>query len=495
MALAIERTEFEPHEYDAFSDKLAASRRALETLLSRPGFGVGERTIGSELELSIVDQDGKAFHINRKILAEHPHPQLQLELNRFNLEFNLSPTPIAGRPFAAMREEIIRVLSMLEATATGLGGRIASIGILPTLTTADLEITALTDLPRYRALNNAIRALRQGDFAIRISGQDPLVLSWDNVTLEGANTSFQVHLRAAPDEFAALYNAAQMVTPLAAAIAANSPTFLGHRLWDETRVALFKQAVDSRAPNPREWRRAARVPFGHGWVRRGAYELFAETIALYPPLLPVLDEEDPAAVIRRGDLPRLRELRLHQGTVWQWNRAIYDPAAGGHLRIEMRALPSGPTPIDMAANAAFLIGLTLGVAPEINRLLPGFPFRYAEYNFYRSAQSGLDAQLLWPTRGPTSPEEVSARALIRRYIAVAEDGLAAAGVDSAEIKEMMDVIMARLESGTTPARWQRRVLERLGKTQPGSEELAHMQELYIQACHSGKPVVEWSTEI
>ncbi len=495
MGLAIEQTEFEPSAYDAFSDKLAASLTALEEILCHPGFGVGERTIGSELELSIVDKDGRAFHINRKILAENPHPQLQLELNRFNVEYNLKPALLAGRPFSAMATEIADAIAMLNATADGFGGRIVPIGILPTLTPDDLEVSALTDLPRFRALNNAIRALRQRDFAIRISGQDPLVQSCDNVTLEGANTSFQVHLRAAPDEFAALFNAAQMVTPLGTAIAANSPTFLGHRLWDETRVALFKQAVDSRAPNPREWRRAARVPFGHGWVRRGAYELFAETVALYPPLLPVLDEEDPAALLSRGELPRLRELRLHQGTVWQWNRAIYDPGAGGHLRIEMRALPSGPTPRDMAANAAFVVGLTLGLAPQVNRLLPGFPFRYAEYNFYRAAQSGIDAQLLWPTRGPTSPEEVTVTALIRRQLPVAEDGLAAAGVDSAEIKEMMDVIRTRLESGTTPAGWQRRVLERLGGPQPGREDLVRMQELYIDACRTGIPVGEWSDEV
>ena len=83
--------------------------------------------------------------------------------------------------------------------------------------------------------------MRQAPFEININGPDHLVTTSDSVTLEGANASFQVHLRIDPKRFADTFNAAQLVTPLAVAIGANSPLFLGHRLWDETRLALFKQ--------------------------------------------------------------------------------------------------------------------------------------------------------------------------------------------------------------------------------------------------------------
>ena len=148
-----------------------------------------------------------------------------------------------------------------------------------------------------------------------------------------------------------------MLTAPVLAASGNSPTFLGHRLWHETRVALFKQAGDDRPPDRTpSGGMPPRVGFGNGWVREGALELFCESVALHEPLLPVCGGENPRACARAGGIPRLDELRLHHGTVWKWNRPVYDPAYGGHLRIELRALPSGPTLCDMLANAAFLVG-------------------------------------------------------------------------------------------------------------------------------------------
>src|SRR4030095_4855424 len=99
---------------------------------------------------------------------------------------------------------------------------------------------------RSGALNNGIRRLRQEPFQVRIDGADPLELAADDVGLEGANTSFQIHLRVDPDRFAAHFNAAQLATGPVLAVAGNSPTFLGHRLWEETRGAVVQQAVGDR---------------------------------------------------------------------------------------------------------------------------------------------------------------------------------------------------------------------------------------------------------
>src|SRR6185295_167540 len=173
-------------------------------------------------------------------------------------------------------------------------GRVTTIGILPTLRAADLEAGALTDLPRFRALSAGIRRLRRAPFQVAIDGEDPLTLSCDDVTLEGANTSLQLHLRVAPDAFARTYNAAQIATAPVLAAAGNSPLFLGHRLWEETRVALFRQATDDRHDPSVEWR-PARVSFGHGWVRHGALELFTESVLQHAPLLPIVSAEDALA--------------------------------------------------------------------------------------------------------------------------------------------------------------------------------------------------------
>jgi len=200
-------------------------------------------------------------------------------------------------------------------------------------------------------------------------------------------TSFQVHLKVDPEHFASHFNAAQLAIGPVLAVAGNSPTILGHRLWEETRVALFKQALDDRDAPGRSSRRICRVAFGTGWIANGAMELLEESVRLHEPVLPVLSEECPLERVAAGQVPALEELRLHQSTVWRWNRAIYDPAGGGHLRIEAWALPAGPTVVDMLANAAFLLGLTLPLAPDADAWMRQVRFRQAHHNFYRAGHS------------------------------------------------------------------------------------------------------------
>ena len=267
-----------------------------------------------------------------------------LEIDRFNLELNLPPAPLAGRPFAAMASELDQALGIVRRAAAWHGGRVVMVGNPPH--------------PRAR----------------RPRGRQQLV--------PGAPAG-------RPRRFADHFNAAQLATGPVLAVAGNSPTFLGHRLWQETRVALFKQAIDDRDAAGRCSRRISRVAFGTGWVRSGPLELLEESVRLHEPVLPVVGPEQPLDRLDRGDgVPALEELRLHQGTVWRWNRAIYDPAGGGHLRIELRALPSGPTVTDLLANAAFLLGLTLALAGDAGTLVRRFPFQQAHHNFYRAAQFG-----------------------------------------------------------------------------------------------------------
>jgi len=366
------------------------------------------------------------------------------------------------------------------------------IGILPTLCAEELDSSVMSDLPRYRALSSSLRRLRDGPFCVHINGPEPLTVTCSDVTLEGATTSFQIHLRVNPQDFARVYNAAQLVTPVALALSANSPIFLQHRLWEETRVALFKQAIDSRKAQEGSWQPPARVSFGHGWVRQGAFELFAEAVALHPPLLPVMSLEDPMECLRRGQLPQLEELRLHQGTVWRWNRAIYDASADGHVRVELRALPSGPTPIDMVANTAFLIGLTLGMRPQIDKILHQFPFEYAHRNFYRSAESGMGAMLVWPNAATHGLREISVCALAKELLPVAEQGLEEFGVDKQEIQTMLNVIRERLDACINGARWQLHRMEQYEKRgQARPIALTNMLEDYLRASRTGAPVSQW----
>src|SRR6266516_3003276 len=493
MGTDIDQEEFDERDYSRFAERLGECLSALGQLLERPGFGAGPATLGAELEVFLVDGAARPLPHNQAIRAAVADPRVTVELDRFNLELNASPVQLAGRPFATLGGELNVLLARVADAARHHAGRLALIGILPTLSQADLGPGAMTDVPRYRALNSGLRRLRQDPFRIRIAGQDPLELATEDVALEGANSSFQVHLRVDPADFTRTYNAVQLATAPVLAVSGNSPTFLGHRLWDETRIAVFKQSVDDRhGHGPR--RRLARTALGTGWLRGGALELFTESVRLHQPLLPVLCDRRLSACGTGGaggagrQAPPLDELRLHQGTVWRWNRAIYDPASGGHLRIEMRTLPAGPTVADMLANAAFLVGLSLWLAEQDQRWTYALPFERAEHGFYRAAEQGLSALLIWPSGQRDQVRTLPARELVAELVPAARRGLLQAGVAAAEADWLLDVISARASSGQTGAAWQRATLAAAERSHDRERALAVMLDRYLQCAETGRPV-------
>lgn len=494
MGLPIDKERFTEAEYARFQERLARELVALRALLERPGFGRGPESLGAELESSIVDGSGQVLPVNEAVLEGSEDPRLQLELVAFNLEANLTPMPARGASLSTLEAELDETLSLMEELCVVQGGHVAPIGIVPSLRAEDVGQSRITPQARYRALVTGVERLQPSPLHIDIHGpEESLAIQSETAAIEGSNTSFQVHLRVDPEKYADTYNAAQLATPIALALGANSPFFFGKVLWDETRVPLFKQSLAGRTMPPGEWHPVVRVPFGHGWVRKGIFELFAESVALHPPILAPSAEEEPSLrIVHEGGVPELRGLRLHQGSIWQWNRAVYDPAGGGHVRIELRALPAGPTPIDMAANAAFLLGLVAALREEVDHLLPAFPFRYAEHNFYRAAQRGLDAVLLWPTGRAPSPEERPLLELVDELLPRAEEGLDRLGVDAADIARYLAVIRARRESKTTSARWLRRGLGRLEAGTGREEALARLTLAYLDRVRSRAPVHTWT---
>jgi gamma-glutamyl:cysteine ligase YbdK (ATP-grasp superfamily) len=491
MGIEIKNTSFATVDFQAFTARLEENLDALYQLAGTPKWGQGPASLGAELEMYIVDQAGSPLHANQEIEADANDPQLTLELNRYNLEYNLSPYMISEGAFAATEQEICQRLAHLRSVAAQRGGRIVPIGILPTLRQSDFGAHCVTDRRRYHALVQQLIQRRGDEFRIDINGRDPLQLDMADITLEGANTSFQVHYRVNPADYADTYNAIQLMTPLAVAIGANSPTLFGHSLWHETRIPLFKQSIDTRHVDRYSWNEPPRVSFGQGWARRGAGELFREVVRIYQPLLPICSELSPVEEIAEGKTPSLAELRLHQSTVWLWNRPIYDDVGGGHLRIEMRALPAGPTPVDMVANAAFLIGLAEGIRPQIHRLLPAIPFGIAEYNFYRGAQHGLDAKLVWPELDQAGYREQPICEIIEKLLPVAQQGLDAIGVPAEESARYLGVIEHRLARRQTGAIWQQKTLEKLKQRMPRDAALHELLEVFIRHSLDNQPVAEW----
>lgn len=492
MGLAVDRQTFTASDFTQYGQRLDENLAALAMLLERPGFGDfgDQRKIGSEVELYLIDEAGRPARLNQEIQSSLNDPQVTLELNRFNLEFNSAPALLQQQPITALAEQITGAINRINKCAAPLGGCALPIGILPTAHQGDFGFPAMTDLPRYHALTKQLQSIRGGPFQVHISGEDELNVSMEDVTLEGANTSFQLHYQVRPAEFADTYNALQLVTPLLVACAANSPLVFGRQLWHETRIPLFKQSIDCRPYDP-DHPRPARVNFGHAWVRKGAMELFSEAVRLYRPLLPICSGENAIAVVDSGGIPALGELRLQQGSVWLWNRPVYDPADGGHLRIEARALPAGPTVADMMANTVLTLGLMELLRTQVDKLLVGLPFEYCERNFYRAAQLGLAAEISWPDATQNQLIYRSCGAILRHLLPQLPAALERIGLARDQYVPALKVIEERLATGQTGAVWQIRAKQSLQRHMPAEQALQQLVQVYQRNSLSDKPVAQW----
>ena len=486
MGESVYKDEFSPAEFREFSIRLENQLGILREVIQEPQFSRWEPTIGAELEVYLANNRFEPAPINQQLLDMANHPQLTEELNKYNLEFNLSPVAAQGTAFATVEDELRGCLDMLQGLAQSIDSQVIPIGILPTLRDKHLSLDHMTDRARYHALNKGVMRVRNGGFHIDISGEDHLSLHGEGVTVEGANTSFQVHLQVPADRFATYFNSAQFTTPLVLAMASNSPLIAGCRLWQESRIALFKQSIDLRERSNQHWRQPARVSFGHGWVRDSLWELFAGNVALYEPLIPLLSEEEDS-----GTPPRLPELCLHHGTIWPWNRAVYSHLGGGHVRIEFRFLPAGPTVLDMIANAALCIGWALGVGDSIDQYAARLPFKFVEYNFYRAAQDGLEAKLIWPMKHRGGLEERPVRQLIEEFLPRARQGLDQLDLDKADVDRLWNIIEERFDTGQTGSVWQLKTFEKYRKTMDVGESCRRMLADYVVNITDSKPVARW----
>lgn len=488
MGEDVSATTFTLEDTMRYRHKLRRCLDVLRLMLDDLVFDADSLKTGLEVEVNIVDNDAQPAMRNAEILQAFANPTFQRELGRFNLEINVPPRLIAGEGLAAYEHFIRSSLTMADEYAHHVGTCLVLIGILPTLTEAHTVLANLTPVPRYLVLNREILGARGGNIDIDIAGQERLAVRTDSIGPEAACTSVQFHIQVPADRFANYWNASQAIAGPQLAAGANSPFVFGRRLWDETRIALFEQAADTRSEELRTQGVRPRVWFGERWIT-STTELFEENLRYFPPLLPLLDDEDPVQVFRDGGVPRLPELRLHNGTVYRWNRPVYDIMDGRpHLRVENRVLPAGPTVVDMLANAAFYFGLTRALAEADDSVWNHMAFSIAAQNFRRGAEHGLRATMWWPGHG-----ELPAGGLIRdQLLPLAADGLDRFGTDPAVRDRLLGIIEGRCATGRTGAVWQAETvaaLERAGQSR--REALAGMLHRYMTLMHTNTPVHTW----
>ena len=357
MGEDVTATVFSREDRQRYRDKVKRNLDVFARMLRESRFDDDNRSIGLEIELNLTDEAGDPAMANAEVLEKIADDAFVTELGQFNIEINIPPFVLEGEIFDRLEQRIRDSLNAAEDKSRLAGAHMMIVGILPTLGEQHLHARALSANPRYELLNQQIFAARGEDLHLSIDGVERLSAYADSIAPEAACTSVQLHQLVHPERFAAHWNAAQAIAGVQLAVGANSPFFFGKELWRETRIALFEQATDTRPEELKAQGVRPRVWFGERWIT-SIFDLFEENVRYFPSLLPLCDDEDPLAVIERGDTPSLSELKLHNGTVYRWNRPVYEVVRGRpHVRVENRVLPAGPTVVDMLANAAFYYGL------------------------------------------------------------------------------------------------------------------------------------------
>jgi gamma-glutamylcysteine synthetase len=471
MGQEINSSNFQQCDFEQFHQRLAAETRLLGEMLRNGKLDSSDPVAGYELEAWLIDAIGNPAPQNAQFLKSLADPDVVAELATFNVELNGPPEPLAGHALSRMQQSLEANWLRCRRVADSMGLHLLVLGILPTIRPKDLILDNMSQLKRYIALNQQILRLRGGRaIELHIEGDETLSLRHDDVMLESATTSFQIHLQIDANLAGRYYNAAKIASAAIVAVSANSPFLFGRQLWEETRIPLFEQAVSVGASD-----RTNRVSFGFRYVKESIFEVFESNLERYPVLLPMLSDDDACT---------LSHLRLHNGTIWRWNRPLVGFNANGqpHIRIEHRVVPAGPTHVDQFANAAFFYGLVNAftnaeMAPEVR-----LPFAACRSNFYHAAKEGMSAEVEWLDGERGSLKTLCLDVLLDQ----AQEGLTLAGIDHHEAAYYLDVIRQRLQSGQTGAAWQKKWVDRHG---PQWRDLTLS---YAEHQQSAQPVHRWS---
>jgi gamma-glutamyl:cysteine ligase YbdK (ATP-grasp superfamily) len=484
-------TEFTGADRTRFRERLRAGFEVFRRMLAEDRFERGRTLMGVELELDLVDPKGCPVMVNQDVLSRIASPDFQTELGQFNLEVNIAPHKLVGTVFSELAEELRTSLAYADRQARAAGARILMIGILPTLDEAHMVVENFSAEDRYFLLNDEIAQTRGEDFLVQIDGVERLRTTFASIMPEACNTSVQLHLQVSPETFAPAWNAAQALAGVQVALGANSPFLFGRELWAETRIPLFEQATDFRVEELAAQGVRPRVWFGERWIS-SPLDLFEENLRYFTALLPVSSEEDPEKVLAEGGVPHLPELRLHNGTVYRWNRPVYDVARGKpHLRVENRVLPAGPTVADVLANAAFYYGCVKAMMEDPDPVWGHLDFADAAQNLHNAARTGLAAELVWRRDRYSHPIPVR-ELVISDLLPVARRGLDALGIDPHDRDEFLGIIEGRCVTGRNGATWLSGQFHRL--VGEGLDRAAALERLTIEYSDlmlSGAPAHTW----
>ncbi|WP_151548637.1 MULTISPECIES: glutamate-cysteine ligase family protein [Corynebacterium] len=513
MGDAVSNETYTPRQRTRYRQRLMDDLEVFDRHLQDAEF-INEGTIGLELELNLVDEKMQPTLCNDAVLAELSD-EYQSEIGAYNVELNHPPLSIAGTGLQELVDGLTERLETVRKAAATAGAEVAMVGTLPSVSTDFLRGPSwMTPENRYKALSNSIVESRGELVHIELEREESYNEEFEDIAPESTCTSIQLHLQVAPDRFADAWNASQAIAGVQTALSANSPLFAGHKLWHESRIPVFEQSIDTRTPELIHQGVRPRVWFGERWIT-SAFDLFEENVRYFSPLLPEDRLEAGTPVVTDGK-PGLHYLSMQNGTIWRWNRPIYDPNTElAHIRVENRLLPAGPTVADIVADAAFYYGMVKFLADQTRPVWSRLTFEDAERNFFAGARNGLHANMTWPTLGTIHVSELVTEHLLPQ----AEQGLKNLHVDPALIDRYLGIIEGRARTRQNGATWQLAALDDAAATimaegarsrtavETHSDSLntpdspvrraaiTQMLKAYLRNQKSGEPVHTWSTSV
>jgi hypothetical protein len=476
MGSEIAKTAFSEDDFRQFHLNLRKETRILMEWFSSDRFDDRREMCGFELEGWLVDRHCAPVPRNGEFLRRVNHPLVVAELSKYNFELNIAPHPLDRHLPGFLNRELQKLWNLCTRNARDMECHTLMTGILPTVQDRMLTLRNISSLQRYHALNREIlRSRSRHPLKIHIEGtRDSLEVVHRDVMAEAATTSLQIHFQVPVSKGADVYNIAHVLSAPMVALTANSPFLFERELWDETRIPLFEQAVKSPAFVDRSGRVVSRVTFGRDYVRDSLREVFLENLDGFPVLLPVTSDDD---------FSLLHHLRLHNGTIWRWNRPLIGFGDDGipHVRIEHRVPPAGPSIPDIVANILFFYGAILHLQPEAPQR--AISFEQARANFYAAARFGLEAHLDWSS-GKAMPV---AKLLLQELIPGAMQALGERGFERDELHYYFgDILAERVATRRNGAWWQKAFIRRHGR------DFRAMTGAYLENQQRNIPVHEWS---
>jgi len=475
MGQEIDHSNFSKSDFERFYGHLESETTLLRKILQDEQCSQEGPVAGFEIETWLVDGEMSPTPFNTEFLREFDNPLATPELAKFNVELNNHPEPLTGRALSKLHKGLNHIVGSATKTAEALNSHLLMIGTLPTLRQSDLTLNNMSALNRFRALNEQILKTGRVPIHLDIEGKQHLQCDHSDVMLESGATSFQLHIQTPLKQAHKIYNASIMASAPVVAVSANSPFLFGMDLWAETRIPLFEQSINIGSYDGESHEPLHRVSFGSGYARESIFECFKENLECFPVLL-------PSQLVSNPD--HLNYLRLHNGTIWRWNRPLigFDTNGKPHIRIEHRVIPSGPTIVDMMANAAFFYGLTSSLAADSVDPEPLIPFSTAKTNFYQASRHGMNAHISWIGDKKTSIQSL----VLNELLGKAKHGLALLEIAEQDADFYLDIISQRVKSGLNGCEWQR------GFMRENHADLKTLTQVYLKNQNSGKPVHTWT---